>query len=273
MKAEVGSLLGTVAKAAERIIDDLRERARVRAERPEVPAIGRERSEHEHVRAVPPPKAPHALKGPPGACVLLRGACGRLRFIAAASSNRMKVLGIAGSLRRDSYNKRLLRAAVELAPAGLEIEVWDRLRELPPFDQDQEADPPDVIQALKAGIAAADGLLIVTPEYNYGVPGVLKNAIDWASRPSGGSPLVAKPVAIMGAAPTNFGTVRAQLSLRQSFLWIDSDVMRKPEVMLFHAQHRFDEHGALSDENTVALVRQFLEAFERHITRAQTLRA
>lgn len=177
----------------------------------------------------------------------------------------MNVVGIAGSLRQGSYNKLLLNAAVKLAPAGMMIEVFDRLREIPPFDQDQEKDPPEVVRDLKGRIASAGGLLLATPEYNYGIPGVLKNAIDWVSRPYGDPTLLRKPVAIMGAAPGNFGTVRAQLALRQLFLWTHSDVLVKPEVMVFLAQERFDENGNLKDKGTLDLVTQFLAAFKRHI--------
>lgn len=181
----------------------------------------------------------------------------------------MKVLGISGSLRAGSYNTMLLRAATKLAPPGMTIEIYDRLHEIPPFNQDRERDMPEPARDLKARIEAADGLLIVTPEYNYGVPGVLKNAIDWASRPYGTTTLTHKPIALMGAAPSNFGTVRAQLSLRQSFLWTHSDVLMKPEVMVFRAHERFDENGELKDPETAELVRQELAAFQAHIERGE----
>lgn len=126
---------------------------------------------------------------------------------------------------------------------------------------------------LRRRIAEADGLLIATPEFNYSFPGTLKNAIDWASTDwtrQEGLPLHRKPVAIMGAAPTNFGTVRAQLALRQVFVWTDSDVVVKPEVQVFRSHERFDEQGNLTDETTIDLVRQLLGALK---TKAETASA
>src|SRR5213594_1904404 len=138
----------------------------------------------------------------------------------------MRVCGIAGSLRKGSYNRSLLRAAVEVVPAGLEIAVFDRLADIPLYDADVEArGDPEPVAALKAAIREADALLVVTPEYNYGVPGVLKNAIDGASRPPTGSVLNGKPAAIMGASPGRTGTARAQLALRQSFVFTQTLVM------------------------------------------------
>src|SRR5947207_13334263 len=153
----------------------------------------------------------------------------------------IRVIGIAGSLREGSFNKGLLRAAIELVPAGMEITTFNRLGDIPPYNDDLMAKgDPEPVAAFKTAICEADAMLIATPEYNYGVPGVLKNAIDWASRPAGKSSLTRKPTAVMGAAPGAFGSVRAQLSLRQSFLWTDSDVVTKPEVMVFQAAGRFD---------------------------------
>jgi len=173
----------------------------------------------------------------------------------------VRILGISGSLRAASYNTALLRAAVSLAPEGMTIEVYDRLRDIPPYDQDLDTGSlPEPVADLRRRIVAADGLLIATPEYNYGVPGVLKNAIDWASRPAGRSSLTRKPTAVMGAAPGAFGSVRAQLSLRQSFLWTDSDVVTKPEVMVFQAAGRFDADANLVDEGARELVRGLLVA-------------
>lgn len=167
-----------------------------------------------------------------------------------------KILGIPGSLREGSYNAMLLRAAVELAPDSAEVDVYDGLGELPLYNGDLDTDePPAPVARLQQLVEEADALLIATPEYNYGVPGVLKNAIDWASRPTGGIPrLDGKPIAIMGASPTNFGTVRAQLALRQTFLWTNSRLVTKPEVMMMHAQDRFDPEGRLTDETGRELV-------------------
>jgi chromate reductase, NAD(P)H dehydrogenase (quinone) len=177
----------------------------------------------------------------------------------------VRVLAIVGSLRKASFNKKLLNAAIGLAPVGMTIETYERLGEVPPFNQDDENDPPEVIRDLRARIHAAAGLLIITPEYNYGIPGVLKNAIDWMSRPAGDTTLLRKPIAIMGAAPTNFGSVRAQLALRQTFLWTNSDVLVKPEVVVFRAQDRFDAQGSLQDPDTAKLIEQQLAAFKKHI--------
>ena len=129
----------------------------------------------------------------------------------------LQILGFAGSLRRESFNRALLRAAQELAPADLSISVFD-LTPIPSYNGDVEAaGDPEPVTAFKGALRQADGLLIATPEYNYSVPGVLKNAIDWASRPSGNSPLRGKPAMLMGATPGSSGTMRAQLALRQSF--------------------------------------------------------
>jgi chromate reductase, NAD(P)H dehydrogenase (quinone) len=172
----------------------------------------------------------------------------------------MRVCGIAGSLRRGSYNRALLRAAVALAPDGLEIVVFDRLGDVPPYNADVEAvGDPEPVVALKAAIREADALLVVTPEYNYGVPGVLKNAIDWASRPPNASVLAGKPAAIMGATPGRTGTARAQLALRQSFVFTQTPVLPGPEVLVAEAHERFAADGTLTDENTRRFVGRLLE--------------
>jgi chromate reductase len=178
------------------------------------------------------------------------------------------VCGIAGALRAGSYNKALLRAAQELAPAGMEIRTFERLREIPPYDADVEAKgDPEPVAALKHAIREADALLIATPEYNYGVPGALKNAIDWASRPPGKSPLNRKPAAIMGASPGPTGTVRAQLALRQSFLFTETYAMLKPEVLVARAHEKFDASGRLVDEATRQFVKSLLEALAAWVER------
>ncbi|MBI5544399.1 MAG: NAD(P)H-dependent oxidoreductase [Deltaproteobacteria bacterium] len=179
-----------------------------------------------------------------------------------------RVCAIAGSLRTGSYNKALLRAAQELAPPGVRIAIWDGLRSIPPFDQDEQVrgDPAPVV-ALKAAIAEADVLLIATPEYNYGIPGVLKNAFDWASRPAGKSVLNGKPAAIVGATVGLWGTVRAQLALRQSFLFTESPVLLKPEVLVARAQDKFDASLRLTDETTRAMLRQLLVALPAFVAR------
>jgi chromate reductase, NAD(P)H dehydrogenase (quinone) len=162
----------------------------------------------------------------------------------------LKVLGIAGSLRSGSYNRALLEAARELAPAGMEIAEFD-LRELPFYDGDVEAaGDPAAVTAFKDAIREADALLIATPEYNRGVPGVLKNAVDWASRPPLGSPLAGKPVAIMGASTGRGGTARAQEQLRDALEYPRAAVLLEPEVLVPEAYIRFDENGRLVDEET-----------------------
>ncbi|MET0553777.1 MAG: NAD(P)H-dependent oxidoreductase [Vicinamibacteria bacterium] len=172
----------------------------------------------------------------------------------------VKVLGFAGSLRKGSLNRSLLRAAVELAPAGMTIDTFD-LSPIPLYDGDVEAlgDPPPVA-AFKAAIRAADAILVATPEYNYGVPGVLKNAIDWASRPPNKSVLNDKPAAIMGASPGGFGTTRAQLQLRQAFLFTRTLPLLQPEVLVARAAEKFDADGRLADEKTREFVRSQLVA-------------
>ena len=172
----------------------------------------------------------------------------------------LKVLGIAGSLRARSYNRALLRAAQELAPAGMEITTFD-LAPIPLYNGDVEAKgDPEPVAALKAAIRQADALLIVTPEYNFGVPGVLKNAIDWASRPPRGSALQGKPAAIMGATPGMGGTGRAQMQLRQTFVFTQTYALLSPEILVARAHDKFDASGKLTDEPTRKFVAQLLEA-------------
>ncbi len=161
----------------------------------------------------------------------------------------MKVLGFAGSLRKASFNKALLRAAVEVAPASMDIEIFD-LEGIPPFNQDHEMQPPEKVGEFKARIRAADAILIATPEANYSVPGVLKNAIDWASRPYGDSAFDGKPAAIMGASVGMIATARAQYHLRQCCVFLNMYPVNQPEVMVPFAQDKIDENGRLVDEPT-----------------------
>jgi chromate reductase len=173
----------------------------------------------------------------------------------------LKVLGIAGSLRKGSYNRALLRAAQELAPDGMRIETYEGLGDIPLYNGDLEAQGmPEPVLRFTDAIRPADALLIVTPEYNYGVPGVLKNAIDWASRPPKDTPLKGKPVALMGASPGMTGTARAQLALRQSFIFLQMPAVLSPEVLVARAHEKFDADGRLTDETARKLVRQLLEA-------------
>lgn len=177
---------------------------------------------------------------------------------------RLHVVGFAGSLRRASFNRALLRAAVEEAPEGMEVEVLD-VSQVPVFNADLEAELPASVATFQQAIAAADGVLIVTPEYNAGVPGLTKNLVDWASRPSGDAVIRHKPVAVMGATRGSWGTVRAQALLRQSLSHIPAYDMKKPEVMVPHAPQKFDEAGRLTDEETRRRVRALLEAFREWI--------
>ena len=171
------------------------------------------------------------------------------------------ILGLAGSLRRESYNRALLRAAARLAPPGVEVQSFERLAEIPPFNDDLRLHGlPDPVADLWQRVADCDALLVVTPEYNYGLPGVLKNAIDWVSRPPAESPLRHKPVGIMGASTGNFGTARAQLGLRDAFVYLESYALLKPEVAVFRAAERFDDQGELVDETTRELVAAHLRA-------------
>jgi chromate reductase, NAD(P)H dehydrogenase (quinone) len=167
------------------------------------------------------------------------------------------ILGIAGSLRKQSWNRAALRAAQQLVPEGVELKIFE-LDGLPLFNQDEEQHPPERVTELKAAIRAADAVLIATPEFNYSVPGVLKNAIDWASRPYGDSAWTGKPVAILGASVSSLGTARAQYHLRQMFVFLDVHVLNQPEVMIAGAQEKFDAQGYLTDEKTRELIRKQL---------------
>jgi len=171
----------------------------------------------------------------------------------------VNILGFAGSLRKDSYNKALLRAAGELLPQGASIELFD-LEGIPPFNQDLEASPPQRVKEFKSRIRAASAVLIATPEYNFSVPGVLKNALDWASRPHGDSAWPGKPLALMSASTGMLGGSRAQYHLRQTFLFLDVRAVSKPEVFVTFAGQKFDDKGKLTDEATRGVVADLLKA-------------
>ena len=170
----------------------------------------------------------------------------------------LTLLGFAGSLRKGSYNKALLSAALELVPEGATLEVFD-LDGIPPFNQDQENTPPEKVKEFKTKIRAADAILIATPEYNYSIPGVLKNAIDWASRPHGDNALEGKPVALMGASVGMLGTARAQYHLRQSFVWLNMHPLNKPEVMVPSVTDKVDKTGKLTDPKTREKIKELLD--------------
>src|SRR5262249_32275556 len=164
-----------------------------------------------------------------------------------------RILGIAGSLRRGSFNRAALREAQRLAPDDTIMEAFD-LDGIPGFNQDEERNPPSRVVELKAWVRAADAVLFVTPEYNYSVPGVLKNAIDWASRPYADSAWTGKPVAVMGVSVGAFGTARAQYHLRQSFVFLNMYPLNQPEVMIGNAAEKFDADGRLTDEKARELI-------------------
>ncbi len=171
----------------------------------------------------------------------------------------VKILGFAGSLRKDSYNRSLLRAALELMPKDAELEIFD-LEGIPPFNQDAENQPSAKVKEFKAKIRAADAVLIATPEYNYSIPGVLKNAIDCASRPYGDNAFAHKPVAIMGASIGMAGSARAQYHLRQCFVFLTCFALNQPEVMVPFAQEKIDKDGKVTDPKTRERIRELLES-------------
>jgi chromate reductase len=172
-------------------------------------------------------------------------------------NDTVKILGIAGSLRRESYNRSVLKAAIDLTPADARLEPFE-LDGIPIFNQDHEQSPPPAVVEFKRRIRDADAILFVTPEYNYSIPGVLKNAIDWASRPYGDNAWDRKAAAVMGASPGVLGTARAQYHLRQTFVFLNMFAVNQPEVMIGRAHERIDQAGNLTDETTKALIRQLL---------------
>jgi chromate reductase, NAD(P)H dehydrogenase (quinone) len=174
------------------------------------------------------------------------------------------ILGICGSLRKGSFNAAALRVAKELAPAGMTIEIFD-IAPIPLYNEDVKAQGfPPVVADLRAKIKAADGLLFATPEYNYSVPGVLKNAIDWASRPPE-QPFDGKPIALMGASGGALGTARAQYHLRQIFIFLNGHILNRPEVFIGGAGGKFDAEGKLTDQPTRDFIAAMLVSFEAWI--------
>jgi len=177
-------------------------------------------------------------------------------------NDTVKILGIAGSLRGDSYNRAALVAAQGLLEDGVTLELFD-LEGLPLFNQDKEGQPTPRLVEFKKQIRAADAILFSTPEYNYSIPGVLKNAIDCASRPYGDSAWRGKPVAVMGASIGAFGSARAQYHLRQCFVYLDMLPVNHPEVMIPHAGQAFDGDARLVDDASKALIRELLDNLVR----------
>jgi chromate reductase, NAD(P)H dehydrogenase (quinone) len=182
----------------------------------------------------------------------------------ATSDRVFQIASIAGSLRQESLNRALLRAATELAPPTFRVTIHDLLP-IPLYNGDVESrGVPEAVAALREAVRTADGLLIATPEYNHGVPGVLKNAIDWLSRPPRASALNGKP-AIIGASPGMTGTARAQSQLRQAFVFTNTYAMTQPEVLVARAHEKFDQAGMLIDQATRGFLARFLEAFSQWV--------
>jgi chromate reductase, NAD(P)H dehydrogenase (quinone) len=178
-----------------------------------------------------------------------------------------RIVAFAGSLRRGSYNRALIRAAMELAPDGMEIESIE-IGGLPFYNADVELQgDPSAVAAFKQSLARADGILIATPEYNDGIPGVLTTAIEWGSRLPGRAPFSGKPVALMGASPSQIGTARAQAHLRQLLGHVQARVLPPPELLVARANERFDEDLRLTDETTRKVLADLLSRFSRWIAR------
>lgn len=171
----------------------------------------------------------------------------------------MKIVAFTGSLRKGSFNMSLLHAAQKLVPAGVEIEILDS-GSLPLFNQDLETNLPQAVVDFKAKVKAADAILIATPEFNYSVPGVLKNALDWCSRPYGDNSLEDKAAAIMGGSMGMTGSARAQYHLRQMFVFFNVHALNRPEIMVPSIQEKFDKDGNLTDKMTSDKIKELLEA-------------
>src|SRR5712691_3762964 len=181
-------------------------------------------------------------------------------------SKPIRILGIAGSLRRESYNRAALRAATKLVPEGATLEIFE-LDGIPVFNQDEDRNPPSKVAELKRRIREADAILFVTPEYNYSVPGVLKNAIDLASRPYGDSAWEGKPGAIVSVSPGAIGAIGANHHLRQSLVFLNVPAMPQPEAYIGGAAKLFDTSGALINDSTREFLQKFLAAFAQWIER------
>lgn len=186
----------------------------------------------------------------------------------SGTNTRFKVLALAGSLRRDSLNKRLLRAASVCAPARVGLELFERLQEVPLFNEDIEEDAITGVRSLVSAVAASDGLIIATPEYNQSLPGVMKNAIDWLSR-ANPSVLRGKPVAVLGATSGRWGTRLAQAALRQQLAANGACVMPEPAIYVSHAERVLAGHGRVVDDQVREALEDFLASFERWMRRCQ----
>lgn len=171
---------------------------------------------------------------------------------------KMKIVGFGGSLRNNSYNKYLLNICQELMPENSELEILD-IKDFPMFNQDLEDNYPETVKNFKNKIKNSDGVLIVTPEYNYSIPGFLKNAIDLASRPYGDNSFNGKPVAMMSTSIGMIGGARAQYHLRQAFTFLNMIPVNKPEVIIPFAPQKFDENGKLNDKNSIKFMKELLK--------------
>jgi len=178
--------------------------------------------------------------------------------MASSQGQKISILGFAVSLRKGSFNKSLLRAAQELLPSDVELEIFD-LKGISPFNQDPQNHPSERVKKFKAKIVAADGILIATPEYNYSVPGLLRDTIDAATRPYDNNSFDGKLVAVMGASIGTLGTTQEPNSLRQTMIHLDMYPLNEPEVMVSSAD-KFDETGCLIDERTRSKVKELIEA-------------
>lgn len=186
-----------------------------------------------------------------------------------SDSGTTRILGISGSLRKGSFNSAALRAAKELAPKGMTIEIAD-ITSVPLYNEDVRAQGfPAVVADLRQRVKEADGVLLASPEYNYSISGVMKNTIDWISRPPE-QPFDGKPIAVMGASGGLLGTARAQYHLRQSFVFMNGFVMNRPEVMIGQSQNKFDAEGKLTDQPTRDFLAAMLTAFAAWVHRIQT---
>ena len=174
-------------------------------------------------------------------------------------NNPIKIVGLSGSLRKDSFNTGLLRTLNDILPAQVELEILD-IGHLPLFNQDFESDLPETVKELKAKIKAADAIIFSGPEYNYSLSGVLKNAIDWASRPYGDNSFAGKPAGIIGGSAGNTASARMQYHLRQIMVFLDMYPLNKPEIMIPMIQEKFDKQGKLIDEKTKEKLSEFIEA-------------
>lgn len=174
----------------------------------------------------------------------------------------MNILGISGSLRAGSYNTSLIRAAADVAPDGVSVSLHEGLSAIPPYNEDEKQQSiPDAVTRLAEAVVASDAVLMSTPEYNYGVPGVLKNAIDWLSRTTP-QPFKDKPMGIVGAAMGALGTARAQYDLRRYFIFLEGLVLNRPEVFVGAAHQKFDDAGKLTDEAARTILSDYMVALE-----------